>query len=259
MFGIIYGLITFLGSGYEHLRRHKATKDGEKRGWDRIAKGNNPCGVYYDWQGHERDLYTGKKVTVWREKGHTIVKEVGGSVLRDITQIENDRCNQELIKNGAKVIKIFEGEKDSQKYKGIVSEWERRTGQKWRMADGQPFFDFSDAVYYHCKTKRYCIIRWMKFRGLTDKNLKDVDLIENAESFYVDYYVDIHTGEVLDRVDSSPKVRVNGEQKDMSIEDEQKGIELYQKLRKEGKIYISKRQIGYKHSLTSVLPQFYEG
>ena len=254
MFGFIYFLSTLFGSGIEHLRRNKATNDSKKRCTEMWIKGENPCGVYFDWQGHERDIHTGKKVIVWREKGHTIVKEVGGPVLRDITQAQNNQRIMEAIKNGAIVIKVFDGINDSERYKGVVDEWERRTGQKWRMADNQPKLDQFDSVYVHCKTKRYCVIREMRFNKVFGKGTETYEINKNAKNFYVKYYVDIHTDEVLDRVANGPMIEDNGIKREMTLEEEQEGIKKYQELKRKGLLDITKGNIGYKHPLAALLP-----
>ena len=191
MFGIIYGLITLFGSGYEHLRRHKATRDGEKRGIELALKGKNRTMVYYDWQGRERDLYTGQKVVVQLSNGHEIVKVPGGKVLRDITAEQVDReCAIERNKpNGKKAIGLYNP-------MWLKSEWSKKFFEK------PPYQDLAkDGVYKSVKNGKLC------YRTRNDKKVREELEVITRELInvpyrviiYGDFWYDLFSGEIIDK------------------------------------------------------------
>ena len=107
MFGLIHGLFVLLGSGYESLRRYRETSLGEKRGIERRLRGENDKNIYFDWQGNERDLTTGKKVMFYFDENHHYVeKEVGGPVIRDLTQEHKDGQIEYELRKGKKFIML---------------------------------------------------------------------------------------------------------------------------------------------------------
>ncbi len=150
MFGLIYAIGMFIGSGIEHVRRHNINSEMKRDAYQRLYKGQNLHNTYYDWQGKERDLTTGKVVISERRNGENIIKDIHGNVLRNFTQEKIWKEVEENSKdpNGKQLVKLY--------HSGQLQKlW---SDKHW--GDERSIFDFTQniSVYIHCKTKEYCVL-----------------------------------------------------------------------------------------------------
>lgn len=230
MFGFLYGLITLLSSGYEHGRRWKDEHDSKKHWEEEYIKGNNRKQVYFDWQGHERDLFTGKKVFFYYEHGHYFKKEVGGKVLEDLTE-SNKKAETRLRLREAEDAAVYMYCNDIKKKWNLV--YGSKTNPWVHKGINAPL-----AVYVLKSTGQYCLLERINFGNqYLQKIMKQVPLVENACDRSYDCYVDIHTGELLCLSAKAKPMSIDettGKLVPMKEEDIQKGIEEYNKYVKQG-------------------------
>ena len=247
MFGIIHGLFVLFGSGYEHIRRSSVTTYLKNDAIKAAGEGRNISMTYSDWQGHTRDLLTGEKVVVYREKGHLIVEDLKGNIVRDITQEQKQKTFDLDMSSGKTAIKILNSRLDYDK------EWEKRTGKNEFV-----YYKDIEPIYVHCKTKRYCVSRSINFNCLYDISLNKIELIKGAENSGYHYLVDIHTGEIIEKdYDFLGKfipqiINEDGSKRNMTLKEELEGIRKYNELIRTKKINSK------KNKLAEVLPLFFD-
>ena len=208
MCGLVYLFTAIFGSGVEHLRRNKVDREAKDRAIQRSIRGQNPLGIYYDWQGRERSLTTGQQVTVDRENGHIRLKEAGanGKVLRDYTQ---EKIDEEVKRNAKKPngkIAILQYEWDQLRYM-----WEHKFyGYDPRNGEWHNCVLFMP-IYVHCKTGRLCYSS-LNYKQADNKREKELENIlkekfpEYNDLKYLsicgpDLYIDLLTGTILDYKD----------------------------------------------------------
>lgn len=189
MFGIIYGLFTLLGSGYESLRRYRETSLGEKRGIERRLRGENDKNIYFDWQGNERDLTTGKKVMFYFDENHHYVEKiVGGPVIRDLTQEHKDGQIEYELRKGKKFIMLYNNRE-------LERMWIKRFRNKY--GDSGIPNEGNINVYIYGYNKRLCIK--IEERNLCRKYMKAAEELTGYKNLTTNgsIIVDLKTGEVL--------------------------------------------------------------
>ena len=155
MFGFVYTLSILFGSVIEHGRRWKANKDGQERGIERKLRGENNKNIYYDWQGNERDLVTGKKVMFWFNSDHHYVEtDLKGNIIRDLTQeeINNSIEYYNKIPNGKIVVEQYN-------YHQLIKMWNNKFNKNkpsylYKPLPDLPFL--KESIYIHCRTKKLC-------------------------------------------------------------------------------------------------------
>ena len=192
MFGLFYFISSLFGAGVAHLRDWSSDRSGEKIGQDMFYKGENPANVWYDHKSCAHDRLTGKKVITYREEGHLIVKEVGGPVLRDVTQNKMDQEMEWKKQNGEKAIRF-----DILRY----------VKMRHRIGDESDYKYYDEArqnwdFYIHLPTMKYCLIEEINFAKAWTLDGKFANLLDDDSvkgSAY--YFVDIHNHEILDRAD----------------------------------------------------------
>lgn len=192
----MFAFSLLIGSLIEHTRRWKADLDGKHRGEERLLRGENRKNIYYDWQGNERDLSTGKKVMFWfNSDRHYVEMDLKGNIIRDLTQeeINNSVEYYSRIPNGKTVVEQYD-------FHQLIKMWNKKFNNNMPSYLHKPLPELpylKESIYIHCKTRKLC------FKSNLHGNK---EYIEKAKEFLgcdkiellAIFYTDIKTGEIYD-------------------------------------------------------------
>lgn len=144
MFGFVYALVSGIGKIFSDTRMELDNDYLKSLGEDNLKNGKNPTQTYSDKHGKRYDIETGKQVATYRDQtGDLLVKEVGGDILRNVSEEEKLKKAAKLAAEAPEGTKAVQYDTwDKVKYK--TEQWGTRNDP----VEGRVFKDIETGELY---------------------------------------------------------------------------------------------------------------